>query len=88
MGTKKEMFERYNMTDHGDKPNLFEYDPKNNIVDVFIYKDTRCPYPFTITNTRDENDIWFHQGFFIDDFIRELDVFLRKNDLPYYLIKK
>ena len=88
MGTKKEMFERYNMTNHGDRPNLFEYDPKNDIVDVFVYKNARCPYPFTITNTRDENDIWFLQGFFIDDFIRELDVFLRKNDLPYYLIKK
>lgn len=88
MGTKKEMFERYNMTDHGDKSNLFEYDQKNNIVDVFIYKDTRCPYPFTITNTRDENHIWFHQGFFMDDFIRELGVFLRKNDLPYYIVEE
>ncbi len=88
MGTKKEMFERYNMTDHGDKPNLFEYDPKNDIVDVFVYKDTRCPYPFTIINTRDENDKWFHQGFSIDDFIRELDVFLRKNDLPYYIVEE
>jgi hypothetical protein len=88
MGTKKEMYERYNMTDHGDRPNLFEYDPKNDIVDVFVYKDTRCPYPFTITNTRDENDKWFHQGFFKDDFIRALDVFLRKNHLPYHIVEE
>ena len=88
MPSRKEMFEMYNMTDHGDKPSLFEFDPKNNIVDVFVYKYTRCPYPFTITNTRDENDIWFHQGFFIDDFIRELNVFLRKNDLPYHIVEE
>ena len=88
MGTRKEMFEKYNMTDQGDKPNLFEYDPKNDIVDVFVYKNARCPYPFTITNTRDENDKWFHQGFLIDDFIREFNVFLRKNDLPYYIVEE
>ena len=88
MGTKKETFERYNMKDHGDKPNLFEYDPKNDIVDVFVYRDPRCPYPYTITNTRKDEEIWTHQGFFIDDFIKKIDLFLRKNDIPYYIVEE
>jgi hypothetical protein len=88
MGNKKEMFERYNMTDHGDKPSLFEFDPKNDIVDVFVYRNNKFPYPYTITNTKDGSDIWTHQGFFLKDFIRELDVFLQKNKLPYKIVEE
>lgn len=72
------------MTDHGDNPNLFEFDPKNNIIDVFIYRDSRCPYPFTITNTE---NVWYHRGFFMYDFINKLKIFLKKNKLPYKIVE-
>jgi hypothetical protein len=85
--TKKEFFERWNMTDHGDKPKLFEFDPKNDIVDVFVYKDYHCPYPFTVTNTRSENDKWFHQGFFLKNFIIYLNDFFERNNLKYKVIE-
>ena len=88
MSTKKKYFEKLNMTDNGSKPSLFEYDAKNDIVDVFVYRDPRCPYPYTITNTRKDEDIWTHQGFFMDDFIRKLDVFFKKNDIPYHIVKE
>lgn len=78
--TKKEYFKKYNMVDHGDHPKLFEYDLKNDIVDVFVYRDSNCPYPFTITNI---DEPWYHQGFYLEEFIIILDVFLQKNNLPY-----
>jgi hypothetical protein len=84
---KKKFFERWNMTDHGDKPKLLEYDPKNDIVDIFIYRDPNCPYPYTITNTRDDSDIWKHQGFYLKNFIIYLKDFFERNNLPYKVKK-
>ena len=71
------------MTDHGDFPKLFEYDPINKIVDVFVYRDPDCPYPYTTTNT---DDPWHHQGFYKGEFIRIIDELFKKNDLPYRII--
>jgi len=80
MKNRKERFDRLNMADHGDQPNLFEFDPKNEIVDVFVYKDPTCPYPFTVTNTE---NIWYHQGFHLKEFMILLELFFKKNNLPY-----
>lgn len=88
MTNKKEYYKKHNMTFHGDKPSLFEYDPKNDIIDVFVYLDQGCPYPFTITNTHKREDIWYHQGFYLEEFMILLDIFLQKNNLPYELIEK
>lgn len=63
---------------HGDKPRLFEYDETEGIVDVFVYRDYQCPYTYTITNTRDDRDIWNHQGFYIKEFIRMVEEILEK----------
>lgn len=73
---------------HGDEPKLFEYDEGNKIVDVFTYKDPRCPYPYSITNTRNDSDIWTHQGFYVTDFIERLKGFLSENNLPFTIQKK
>ncbi len=62
------------------KPKLFEYDSKNDIVDVFVYKDPDCPFPF-------HEEDWWHQGFYLDNFMIILDVFIQKNNLPYHLIE-
>ena len=86
--SKKDLFERFNMTNHGDHPQLFEFDSKNKIVDVFVYRDPDCPYPYTITNTRNDSNIWTHQGFYLNEFMMILDVFLRKNNLPFEIIEK
>lgn len=61
-------------------PNLFEYDSKNSAVDVFVRQDERCPFPF-------HEEDWYHQGFFLDDFMTILDIFIQKNNLPYHLMK-
>ncbi len=39
--------------------NLFriKYDETEDIVDVFVYRDPYCPYPYTITNTSNIVDI-------------------------------
>ena len=73
---------------HGDKPKLFEYDETEDIVDVFVYRDYRCPYPYTITNTRNNSDIWVHQGFYLKNFIIYLNDFFERNKLPFEIIKK
>jgi len=75
------------MRDHGDKPKLFEYDETEDIVDVFVYRDPDCPYPYTITNTRSDKDIWTHQGFHLKEFMIILEVFLKKNNLPYRIVE-
>ncbi len=51
------------------KPKLFEYDKENKIVDIFVRKDPDCPFPFH------END-WYHQGFYLDNFLIFLGIFL------------
>ncbi|MHA1408777.1 MAG: hypothetical protein ACTSQY_00415 [Candidatus Odinarchaeia archaeon] len=63
------------------KPRLFEYDDKNKIVDVFIRRDPDCPFPF-------HDDDWYHQGFYLDEFISYLEHFFEENDIPYILKKK
>ncbi len=75
------------MKNHGDKPKLFEYDETEDIVDVFVYRDPHCPYPYTITNTRSDKDIWTHQGFHLKEFMIILEVFLKKNNLPYRIVE-
>ena len=83
-GSREKFFKKFKMTDHGDQPKLFEFDPKNNIVDVFVYRDPDCPYPFTITNTE---NVWYHQGFYLKEFLIILEVFLEKNNLPYKIVE-
>ena len=51
------------MRDHGDKTKLFEYDETEDIVDVFVYRDPDCPYPYTITNTRSRSIQTENNGF-------------------------
>lgn len=57
-------------------PKLFEYDDTEDIVDVFIKEDKKCPYPFT-------NKEWYHQGFYLKNFILYLNDFFERYDLPY-----
>lgn len=64
-----------------EDPNLFEYDEKNRIVDIFVKKDPDCPHPFT-------NGEWWHQGFYLEEFAIILDIFFQKNRLPYSIIEK
>jgi len=63
-----------------ENPKVFEYDSKNKAVDVFVRPDLRCPFPF-------HKDDWFHQGFFLNDFVSMIKQFFHKNDLGYSLIK-
>ncbi|HEC39332.1 hypothetical protein LCGC14_1561080 [marine sediment metagenome] len=72
---------------YGDKPKLLEYDETEGIVDVFTYRDPNCPYPYTITNTKKDSDIWTHQGLYLKEFIIILEVFLKKNNLPYKIVE-
>ena len=51
------------------KPRLFEFDTENKIVDIFVRKDPKCPYPF-------HKDDWYHQGFYLDEFLTFLKLFL------------
>ena len=64
-----------------EKPKLFEYDKNNDIVDVFVRRDPYCPFPF-------HKDDWYHQGFYLREFIIYLNDFFEKYDLPYEVIKK
>lgn len=85
MTNRKEYAVKHNITDHGDHPRLLEYDPKNKIIDVFVYRDPGCPYPYTTTNT---DDPWHHQGFYLKNFLIYLEQFFEENNLPYEVIKK
>jgi len=71
------------MTDKIDKsewktknPKLFEYDSKNNIVDIFVKQDPQCPFPF-------HEEDWWHQGFYLEEFRLYLNLFFKKYGLPY-----
>lgn len=57
-------------------PKLFEYDPEHKIVDVFVKHDPECPFPFH------END-WWHQGFYLSEFIIYLNDFFERYNLSY-----
>ena len=59
-------------------PKLFEYDPDNKIVDIFVKKDPTWPYPYR------END-WYHQGFYLNEFILLLNDFFRRYELPFII---
>jgi len=58
------------------EPKLFEYDSKNKIVDVFVRQDPYCPFPF-------HEEDWYHQGFFLEEFIIRLNCFFQNNNLDY-----
>ena len=64
-----------------ENPKLFEYDSKNQAVDVFVREDPRCPFPF-------HEEDWYHQGFWFKDFLKELNTFFRRNYLPYRVVHK
>lgn len=64
-----------------ENPKLFEYDKKNGIVDVFVRKDPDCPFPFHL-------DDWYHQGFYLREFIIYLNDFFERYDLPHEVIKR
>jgi hypothetical protein len=64
-----------------EQQRLFEYDETEDIVDVFVKKDPQCPYPFT-------NGEWYHQGFYLEEFIIYLNSFFEKNELPFEVVKK
>lgn len=59
-----------------ENPRVLEYDETEGIVDVFIQDDPGCPYPF-------EQDGKYHQGFYLEDFIKMLNRFFERNGLPY-----
>jgi len=59
-----------------NKPKLFEYDDSEGIVDIFIKEDPQCPYPFS-------NGEWYHQGFYMNEFIIYLNDFFSRYKLPY-----
>jgi hypothetical protein len=61
-------------------PKLLEYDETERIVDIFVKKDSHCPYPFT-------NGEWWHQGFYLQNFILYLNLFFEENKLPYKVKK-
>ena len=60
---------------------LFEYDKENKIVDIHIRKDPDCPYPFHLED-------WYHQGFYLTEFIIYLKDFFQRNDLSYKISDK
>lgn len=61
-------------------PKLFEYDSKNDIIDVFVKQDPRCPFPF-------HEEDWWHQGFYLWNFVDILNFFFKRNKLPYTVMK-
>ena len=63
------------------KPRLFEFDETEGIVDIFVKKDPRCPYPF-------HKDDWWHQGFYLWNFIDILNDFFERNDIPYKVVQE
>ena len=62
-------------------PKLFEYDPENKIVDIFIKKDPTCPYPF-------HEEDWYHQGFYLNEFILFVNDFFRRYGLLFEITPK
>ena len=60
-------------------PKMFEYDSKNQAVDIFVREDERCPF---------HEEDWYHEGFWIKDFILELKLFFERYNLQYEIIKK
>ena len=61
-------------------PRLFEYDSKNEIVDIFIREDPKCPFPF-------HEEDWWHQGFYIVGFIMFVNDFFERYKLPYTVME-
>ena len=61
-------------------PKIFEYDSKNNIVDIFVKEDPDCPFPF-------HKDDWWHQGFYFENFIIYINSFFKRVKLPYTVMK-
>lgn len=62
------------------KPRLFEYDSKNEIVDIFLRQDPQCPFPF-------HEEDWYHQGFYLKGFILFLRDFFKRYNLQYKVVK-
>lgn len=63
-------------------PKLFEYDSNNGngIVDIFIKQDQACPFPF-------HEEDWWHQGFYLENFITYLRDFFKRYNLPYTVME-
>lgn len=62
-------------------PFLFEYDSKNKVVDVFVRQDPRCPFPF-------HEEDWWHQGFYLEDFVLRVKEFFKRNNLDGHRLLK
>ncbi len=62
------------------KPKILEYDSKNNIVDLFVREDPDCPFPF-------HEEDWYHQGFYLENFIIYLKSFFKRTKLQYEIRK-
>ena len=60
-------------------PRPFEYDPINNIVDIFVRQDPRCPFPF-------HEEDWWHQGFYLSNFLIYLNIFFKRYNLDYKVV--
>jgi len=74
------------MTDKIDKsewktknPKLFEFDIKNDIVDIFVKQDPQCPFPF-------HEEDWWHQGFYLSNFLIYINMFFEKYNLKYKVV--
>lgn len=63
-----------------EKPKMFEYDSKNNIVDIFVREDLKCPFPF-------HEEDWYHQGLYLESFVIYIRDLFDRHDLPYMLLK-
>jgi len=63
-------------------PKLFEYDSNNGngIVDIFVKEEPGCPFPF-------HKDDWYHQGFYLINFITYLNDFFERYNLQYKVRK-
>lgn len=60
-------------------PKPIEYDDTGGIVDIFVRRDPECPYPF-------HEDDWYHQGFYLKEFVRMLNRFFERNKLNYRVV--
>ena len=63
-----------------EHPKMFEYDSKNDIVDIFIREDLKCPFPF-------HEEDWWHQGLYLNSFITYVNDLFERNDLQYKIVK-
>ncbi len=61
-------------------PKFFEYDSKNDMVDIFVRADLTCPFPF-------HKDDWWHQGLYLNSFIIYLNDLFERNNLPYTVME-